>query len=361
MATSDRRRTHRVYVPHPPGYTPSSQPADVLRLVAGSNVTLTPVVEADGSITLTVDTSGGSGTVTSVGFSGGTTGFGVTGGPVTTSGTITLTVDNPATVRTNLGLSAWSTTTGSAYGTPVYDSSAAPSSVAAPSAGTRVGRSLVWTSDTVRDWEAPEEWFRATAEKQSGSASNYFTAGYPATPSTSGTATAPDNYTNLYTATATTGSKAGPAWAANVVMPATPVFRLRMKVRTGSSLAVCRVYAGLTTSAWTNVVPASQGSDYAAIRYSTVEGDTGWTLVTRSNSGTVATVYLGAIATSTDYDLRIWSDGSNVYASIGNGSPVSVSTVPRGGQFYLTDIAVITNENVAKAIGVQKVQRLVRG
>lgn len=47
---------------------------------------------------------GGSGTVTSVGVSGGTTGFAFTGSPVTTSGTITLTVDNPATVRSALDL-----------------------------------------------------------------------------------------------------------------------------------------------------------------------------------------------------------------------------------------------------------------
>lgn len=47
---------------------------------------------------------GGSGTVTSVAASGGTTGFGFTGGPITSTGTLTLTISNAATARTALGL-----------------------------------------------------------------------------------------------------------------------------------------------------------------------------------------------------------------------------------------------------------------
>jgi hypothetical protein len=46
----------------------------------------------------------GSGTVTSVDVSGGVTGFAFTGGPVTSSGTITMSVSNAATARTALGL-----------------------------------------------------------------------------------------------------------------------------------------------------------------------------------------------------------------------------------------------------------------
>lgn len=47
---------------------------------------------------------GGSGTVTSVAASGGTTGFGFTGSPISASGTLTLTISNAATVRTQIGL-----------------------------------------------------------------------------------------------------------------------------------------------------------------------------------------------------------------------------------------------------------------
>lgn len=55
-------------------------------LTAGSNITIT---NGAGSITI-ASTSGGSGTVTSVNVSGGTTGLTYSGGPVTTSGTITM-------------------------------------------------------------------------------------------------------------------------------------------------------------------------------------------------------------------------------------------------------------------------------
>jgi hypothetical protein len=46
----------------------------------------------------------GSGTVTSADVSGGATGFAFTGGPITSSGTITMSVSNAATARTALGL-----------------------------------------------------------------------------------------------------------------------------------------------------------------------------------------------------------------------------------------------------------------
>jgi hypothetical protein len=49
------------------------------------------------------------GTVTSVNASGGTTGFAFTGGPVTTSGTLTLTVSNAGTVRSSIGLGTMAT------------------------------------------------------------------------------------------------------------------------------------------------------------------------------------------------------------------------------------------------------------
>ncbi len=55
---------------------------------------------------------GGSGTVTSVAASGGTTGFAFTGSPITGSGTLTLTISNAATVRSQLGLGTLATQSG---------------------------------------------------------------------------------------------------------------------------------------------------------------------------------------------------------------------------------------------------------
>jgi len=70
-------------------------------LTAGSNVTIT---NGDGTITIAA-TSGGSGTVTSVDASGGTTGLTFSGGPITSSGTLTmagtLDADNGGTGQTS--------------------------------------------------------------------------------------------------------------------------------------------------------------------------------------------------------------------------------------------------------------------
>ena len=64
------------------------------------------VSTTDGSALAWVDppTPGGLGTVTSVAASGGTTGFTFTGGPIVDSGTLTLSVDDAATVRGAIGL-----------------------------------------------------------------------------------------------------------------------------------------------------------------------------------------------------------------------------------------------------------------
>lgn len=82
---------------------------------------------------------GGGGTVTSVGASGGTTGFGFSGSPVTGSGTLTLTVSNAATARAALGLPKF------------YFGSISQAGTAAPTVttgGNTVG-AIVWTRNDV--------------------------------------------------------------------------------------------------------------------------------------------------------------------------------------------------------------------
>lgn len=90
----------------------------VAALTAGSNVTIT---NSSGGITIAATSGGGgSGTVTSVNVSGGTTGLTYSGGPVTTSGTITMAgtlavasggtgATDAGTARTNLGLGSLAT------------------------------------------------------------------------------------------------------------------------------------------------------------------------------------------------------------------------------------------------------------
>jgi hypothetical protein len=104
----------------------NTAPDQVVSLTAGSNVTVT------GSYpNFTIAASGGSssgGTVTSIDASGGTTGLTFSGGPITTSGTLTLggtlDLDNGGTgattasgARTALGLGTAATTDATAYAT----------------------------------------------------------------------------------------------------------------------------------------------------------------------------------------------------------------------------------------------------
>jgi hypothetical protein len=72
-------------------------------LTDGAGISIT---EGAGTITVTCTALG---TVTSIDASGGATGFAFTGGPVTGSGTLTLTVSNAATIRTQIGLGSIAT------------------------------------------------------------------------------------------------------------------------------------------------------------------------------------------------------------------------------------------------------------
>jgi hypothetical protein len=79
----------------------------VTQLVAGTNITLSPV---GGTGVVTINATGTSGTVTSVDVAGGTTGLTFTGGPVTTTGIITaggvLAIANGGTGATTQAASA---------------------------------------------------------------------------------------------------------------------------------------------------------------------------------------------------------------------------------------------------------------
>lgn len=77
----------------------------------------TVTVDTYGRITNISAGSAGAGTVTSVSGSGGSTGFSLSGGPITSSGTLTLAVSNAATARAALGVTR-TISTSAPSGTP---------------------------------------------------------------------------------------------------------------------------------------------------------------------------------------------------------------------------------------------------
>lgn len=77
----------------------------------------TVTVDTYGRITSASAGTAGAGTVTSVSGSGGTTGFSLNGGPITSSGTLTLAVSNAATARAALGVTR-TISTSAPSGTP---------------------------------------------------------------------------------------------------------------------------------------------------------------------------------------------------------------------------------------------------
>ena len=84
---------------------------------AGTYNLATVTVDTFGRITNISAGSAGAGTVTSVSGSGGSTGFSLSGGPITTSGTLTLAVSNAATARAAIGV-ARTVSTADPSGTP---------------------------------------------------------------------------------------------------------------------------------------------------------------------------------------------------------------------------------------------------
>lgn len=84
---------------------------------AGSYSLPTLTVDSYGRITGISSGSAGSGTVTSVSGSGGSTGFDLSGGPITSTGTLTLSVSNAATARAAIGVTR-TVSTSAPSGTP---------------------------------------------------------------------------------------------------------------------------------------------------------------------------------------------------------------------------------------------------
>lgn len=129
-----------------------------------------------------------------------------------------------------------------------------------------------------------------------------------------------------------------------------------MKLKTHSSIAVCRIWAGFHSASPTADDPAQHG---AAFRYSTAVGDTNWQAWTNDGSGGGAITDTGvAVATSTLYHFAIFVESTTsikFYISVDNGLTWSLvathtTNLPTSSQGMNHYFQIETLENVAKSL-----------
>lgn len=161
---------------------------------------------------------------------------------------------------------------------------------------------------------------------------------------------------NQYETAASTGSLGGVRLHASVGVQLRHGPTFIAVVRTSASLANVRVWIGLTDTVPTNADNFGSGR-YVMFRYSTVAGDGGWVGVARNGSGQTVTATVAAIATDTDYllKIRVASDGATAYFSVNGGAEVALAAnLPTGTETMGFAIDMITTENVLKRLNISR-------
>lgn len=155
----------------------------------------------------------------------------------------------------------------------------------------------------------------------------------------------------------TTGSNGGFESATfNLVRrPHSPVWMAQ--IRTGSTLAALRIWAGLFSAAPTNVDTLAGATEAAAFRYSTVASDAGWIGLTCDGTTQNASAKIADIAADSAYLLSIQIDHTNglVIFSINGGQEVSLAAnLPAAATDLGVALYVFTTENVAKSLKISR-------
>lgn len=155
------------------------------------------------------------------------------------------------------------------------------------------------------------------------------------TPTITGTTTASasndtdSTYVNLVSGNVATNSSGFALATYNYVrMSHNPIFRCVFRTGAASDLLNIRIYVGLCSAVLTTVDTIAGATEAAAIRYSTVAADAGWTPVTKDATTQNLGSSMLAIAASTRYLFEIELDSVNSRAifKINNGTPVILSS-----------------------------------
>lgn len=136
-----------------------------------------------------------------------------------------------------------------------------------------------------------------------------------------------------------------------------PTFRLVF--RTYSSLAVCRLWIGLSSAAIGNTdSPSSAGTSFIGVRYSTVVPDSFWQFVTSDGSTTTASSTTVSAATDNTYELLITCVSANAiiyFRNVANSTYASLSTsttLPASTTALGLNARIETREAVAKSLQI---------
>lgn len=298
---------------------------------------------------------GGSGTVTSVSITGAN-GIGVSGSPVTTSGTVALSlgVITGATWNGNV--------VGLAYGGTGADlsSSGGPGQYVKQSTSGGVLASAMIDRNDILEYQHQLVWQARPNSASTVDVQPSTGASGGVAPTAAGTGSSVNDSTGVYisyASAASTNSNAGWSEFTNTLVGTenAPVFYAALM--TGSSLATCRLWVGLAASAL--IASDTPSVHYAAFRYSpAVDGTAFWRCVTDNGSGSpTVTVTTAAIAVSTRYKLRIdATDPASIKFYINDALVAThTTTLPTSSTKLGIEGRLRTLENVAKALALSRV------